>query len=77
MNISDYHNTTVGTAIDSMRLLSSSLAHVLFDIAASHSFISMLFVSMLGLDYETVESTLSVGIPLGTYCELFFQCSLI
>ena len=60
-----------------MLLVSSSWAHVLFDTGASHSFISMLFVSMLGLEYEPLESTLSVGVPQGRDCELSFQCSAV
>ena len=60
IHTSDYRDTTAGTAIDSMLPISSSWAHVLFDTGASHSFIPMLFVSMLGLDYEPLESALSV-----------------
>ena len=61
---SDHHDTTAGTTIDGMLLVSSSWAHVLFDSGASHSFISMLFVSVLGLEYEPLEFTLSMGVPL-------------
>ena len=56
---------------------SSSWAHVLFDTGASHSFISMLFSSMLGLEYEPLEYVLSVGVPLGRDCELSFRCGSV
>ena len=46
-----------------MVLVSSSSAHTLFDTGASYSFILVLFVSMLGLEYEPLDSTLSVGVP--------------
>ena len=77
MQTSDYHETTAGTTVDGMLLVSSSWAHVLFDTGASHSFISMLFVSMLGLEYESLKSTLSMGVPLGRDCELSFQYSTV
>ena len=77
MQTSDHHDTTAGTTVDGMLLVSSSWAHILFDAGASHSFISMLFVSMLRLEYEPLESTLSVGVPLGRDCELSFQCSAV
>ena len=73
----DHHDTTAGNTVDDMLLVSSSCAHVLFDTSTSHSFISMLFVSMLRLEYEPLESTLSVGVPLGRDYELSFQCSAV
>lgn len=48
-----------------MVLVSSYLAHTLFDTSASHSLISVLFVGMFGLEYKPLDSTLSVGMPLG------------
>ena len=77
MRTSDHHNATTGTTVDGMLLFSNYWAHVLFDTGASHSFTSILFMSMLGLEYETLESTLSVGVPLGRDYELSFQCSVI
>ena len=62
MHTSDHHGTTIGSIVDGMLLVSSSSAHNLFDTNASHSFISMLFASMLRLEYEPLESTLSVGV---------------
>ena len=56
-----------------MVLVSSSSTHTLFDTGATHSFILVLFVSMLGLDYEPLDSTLSVGVPLGWECELSYH----
>ena len=32
---------------------------------------------MLGLEYEPLEFTLSVGVPLGRNCELSFRCSSV
>ena len=60
-----------------MLLVSSSWTYVLFDTGASYSFISIMFVSMLGLVYKPLESTLSVGVSLGRDCELSFQCSAV
>ena len=59
-----YYDIAAGTTIGSMVLVSSSWAHTLFDTGASHSFISVLFKSMLGLEYEPLDSTLSIGVPL-------------
>ena len=77
MHILDYHDITVGTTVDSMLLVSSSWAYVLFDISASHSFISMLFANMPELEYEPLESTLSVGVQLDRDCDLSFRCSSV
>ena len=74
MHTSDHHDTTAGAIVDSMLLVSSSWAPILFDTGAPHLFISMLFVSMFGLECEPLESALSVGVPLGRDCELSFQC---
>ena len=54
----------MSTTVDDMILVSSSWAHILFDTGASHSFISTLFASILGLELETLNSVMSVGIPL-------------
>ena len=72
MQTFNHHDITVGTTVDGMLLVSSSWGHILFDTGASHSFIYMLFVSVLGLEYEPLESTLSVSVPLGRDCELYF-----
>ena len=66
-----------GTTIDGMVLVSSSWAHTLFDIGASHSFTSVIFVGMLGLECESLDSPLSVGVPLGRDCELLYRCRLV
>ena len=68
----DYYNTVVGTIVDDVILVSSSWARMLFDTSASHSFISIPFVSMLGLEYEPLDSTLSMGVPLGLDCKLSY-----
>ena len=51
----DYYDTIVGTTVDGIVLVSSSWAHTLFDTSASHSFILVLFTSMLGLEYELLD----------------------
>ena len=60
-----------------MVLVSSSWAHVLFDTGASHSFISRLFASILGLEFETLDSVMSVGVPLGRDYKLSYGCSSV
>ena len=49
----------------------------MFDTGASYSFISALFVSILGLEFETLDSVMSVGVPLGRDCELSYGCSSV
>lgn len=71
------HDTSTGTIIDSIVLISSSWAHVLFDDGESYSFISVLFVNMHGLDFETLDLVTSVGVPLGKDCDLSFGYSLV
>ena len=63
--------------MDGMVLVSSSWAHVLFDNGASYSFISTLFVSILGLEFEILDLVMSVGVPLGRDCELSYGCSSV
>ena len=70
-------DAAVGTTVDGMVLVSNSWAHVLFNIVASYSFISSLFASILGLEFETLDSVMSVGVPLGRDCELSYGCSLV
>ena len=71
------NDTPAGTTVDGMVLISSSWAHTLFDTSASHLFISILFASMLGLEHDPLDSTLSVGVPLGRDYELSYRCSLM
>ena len=66
-----------GTTVDGLVLVSSSWAHVLFDTSASHSFISALFASILRLEFETLGSVMSVGVPLGRDCELSYGCNSV
>lgn len=49
----------------------------MFDTGALHSFISVLFASMLGLKYESLDFTLSAGVLLGRDCELSYRCNLV
>ena len=60
-----------------MVLVSSSWAHTLFDIGASTLFISLLFASMLGLEPKLLDSTLSMGVPLGHDYELSYRCNSV
>ena len=60
-----------------MILVSSSWAHDLFDNGVSHSFISILFASMLGLEFETLSSVIGVGVLLGRDYEFSFSCSFL
>ena len=60
-----------------MILISSSWAHVLFNTGASLSFIAALFASKLGLEFETLNSVMSVRIPRGKDCELSYGFSYV
>ena len=68
---------SASTTVDGMVFVYSSWAHTLFDTGASHSFIFVLFASMLGLELEPLDSTLSVGVPLGRDCELSYRYSSV
>ena len=46
-------------------LVFNSSALVLFDIGISHSFISFVFVSVLELKVDRLDSTLTIDIPVG------------
>ena len=70
-------DTPSGTIVNNMVLVSNSWAYTLFDTGAFHLFISILFASTLGLEPELLDSTLSVGVPLGWDCELSYHCSLM
>ncbi|XP_062075627.1 uncharacterized protein LOC133779722 [Humulus lupulus] len=60
--------------VDGMVLISHSWAHVLFDIGVSHSFISLMFASMLGLSWETFSTTLQLSVPMGGHGEVSTIC---
>lgn len=60
-----------------MDLISSSWTHTFFDTATTYSFISILFMSIVGLEYESLDSTLSVGVPLDRDCELLYHCGSV
>lgn len=60
--------------MDDMILVSHFWAHVLFDIGATHSFISMLLVSILQLDIETCMSPLVVSTLIGNMIEISMIC---
>ena len=70
----DYHDTMASTTVDGLVLVSSSWAYILFNTGASYSFISIFLASMLSLEYEPLDSTLSMGVPLGRDCELSYRC---
>ena len=60
-----------------MVIVSSSWTHTLFDIGSSNSFVLVLFASMLGLEYEPLDSTLSMEVPLGRDYELSYCYSSV
>ena len=60
-----------------MVLVPSSWAHVLFDTGESHYFIYALFASILGLEFETLDSVMSMGVLLGRDCKLSYGCSFV
>ncbi|XP_006854885.2 uncharacterized protein LOC18444659, partial [Amborella trichopoda] len=60
--------------VDGMVLISHSWAHVLFDTGASHSFISLMFASMLGLSWETFSPALHLSVPMGGHGEVSTIC---
>ena len=70
-------DATKGSTIDGIVLVSSSWAHILFDTGESHSFIFALFLSILGLEFETLDLVISMGVPLGKGCELSYGCSFV
>ena len=57
-----------------MILISHSWAHVLFDTGASHSFISMLFAQMLGLECSVLDNLLTLGTPMGRVTDVSTVC---
>src|SRR3954470_2410466 len=57
-----------------MILVSCSLARVLFDSGASHSFISYSFAKSLGLTYETLAQLLAVTTPVSGLTVLTHIC---
>ena len=60
--------------VDGMILISNSWAHVLFDTGATHSFISMPFVSCLQLEVSPSTSPLLLTTPLGRVTEISVVC---
>ena len=57
-----------------MILISHSWAHVLFDTSASHSFISMLFAQILGLECFVLDHVLTLGTPMGGVTNVSTVC---
>ena len=62
------------SVVDGMIHVSHSWAHVLFDTGATHSFISMLFASVLQLETETCSSPLTLSTPMGGIAEVSIIC---
>ena len=56
--------TVQPATLDGIILISSSMAHVLFDTGTSHSFISEHFAHILGLGIESLDIPVSVNSPL-------------
>ena len=76
IHTTDHHDTTK-SAIDNMIRVSNSRVQALIDISAFHSFISILFTNILGLQYETLDFALSVGAPLSKDCKLSYMSSFV
>lgn len=55
-------------------VMCNTLANVLIDMGASHSFISAAFVSALGLEVAQLASPLRVESPIGSMIELDQGC---
>ena len=70
-------DVVAGTTVECMLLVSNSWAHVLFNTRASHSFIFALLASILRLKFNTLDSVISVGVPLGRDCKLYYGCSSV
>ena len=68
------HDTDAGGTVEGMILVSNSWAHALFDSGASHSFISVAFAGVLGLEYENLGQALAVSVPVGGTCNLSLVC---
>ena len=60
--------------VDGTVLVSHSWAQVLFDTGASHSFISMLFASVLQLSVDTHDPPLTLSTPMGGIAEVSMIC---
>ena len=54
------------SVIQGMFFLSRLWAKILFDSCASHSFVDISSVDVLGLEVETLDESLYVSSPLGT-----------
>ena len=65
------------SVVDGMIHVSHSWAHVLFDTGATHSFISMLFASVLQLETETCSSSLTLSTPMGGIAEVSIICKSV
>ncbi|XP_024019257.1 uncharacterized protein LOC112090960 [Morus notabilis] len=63
------------TMAEGMIIISDSLAHVLFDTGATHSFISSSFVQTLKLKSKSLETPMMLNSPLGCV-KIFSLCRL-
>ncbi|XP_024028209.1 uncharacterized protein LOC112093626 [Morus notabilis] len=63
------------TVVEGMLLISHSLAHVLFDTGATHSFMSSSFVQALKLKSKSLETPMTLNSPLGCV-EVTIVCRL-
>ena len=57
-----------------MILIFHSWTHVLFDTGASHSFISMFFAQMLGLECSVLDHVLTLGTLMGGVTDVSTIC---
>ena len=70
----DTQDRTGRGVVDGMILISHSWAHVLFDTGASHSFISLLFAQLLGLEISELDYVLTLGTPMGGVADVSSVC---
>lgn len=77
MNVTETYDTAAKGTIDGMILISNSWVHALFDIDASYSFISMVFASILGLEFENSDQIVNVSVPLERACNLSLVCQSV
>ena len=59
-----------------MLLISQSLAHVLFDMRATHSFVSVSLVQALQLDVKNCDRPFVLSTPMGRLSEVTLICKM-
>ena len=64
------------SVVDGTTLISHWWTHVLFDIGVTHSFISLLFASVLHLDVHTHKTPLTLSTPIMAWLKYLWFASL-